>query len=83
MCMSIILQTAFNTQKDFGKEFREAAWAAEQRTVHGLPSESRNIPERHTFRDVSIMAEEARRRAEIARLAFFLRWIVQVFCIYQ
>ncbi|XP_021813582.1 plasma membrane ATPase 1-like [Prunus avium] len=67
---SLILnkRTAFNTQKDFGKEFREAAWAAEQRTVHGLPSEPRNIPERHTFRDVSIMAEEARRRAEIARL---------------
>ncbi|KAM1575547.1 hypothetical protein PS2_031834 [Malus domestica] len=62
-------RTAFNTQKDFGKEFREAAWAAEQRTVHGLPSmEAKNIPERHTFRDVSIMAEEARRRAEIARL---------------
>lgn len=35
--------------------------------------EAKNIPERHTFRDVSIMAEEARRRAEIARLVLFLK----------
>ena len=36
--------------------------------------EAKNIPERNTFRDVSIMAEEARRRAEIARLVFFLKF---------
>lgn len=62
-------QTAFSTQKDFGKEAREAAWAAEQRTLHGLQStETKVFPEKHTFRDINIMAEEARRRAEIARL---------------
>ncbi|KAJ4712684.1 Plasma membrane ATPase [Melia azedarach] len=62
-------RTAFSTQKDFGKEAREAAWAAEQRTLHGLQStETKVFPEKHTFRDINIMAEEARRRAEIARL---------------
>eukprot|EP00257_Ricinus_communis_P022509 XP_015582261.1 plasma membrane ATPase 1 [Ricinus communis] len=62
-------RTAMTTQKDFGKEAREAAWAAEQRTLHGLQSaESKIFSEKHTFRDISIMAEEARRRAEIARL---------------
>ncbi|KAF9685433.1 hypothetical protein SADUNF_Sadunf03G0054100 [Salix dunnii] len=61
--------TAMTTQKDFGKEAREAAWAAEQRTLHGLQStEAKLLSEKHTFRDINIMAEEARRRAEIARL---------------
>ena len=65
-------QTAFTTRKDFGKEAREAAWAAEQRTLHGLQSiETKSIAERHTFRDISVMAEEAKRRAEIARLVSF------------
>lgn len=62
-------RTAFNNQKDFGKEAREAAWATEQRTLHGLQSSGiKNFSEKHTFRDISVMAEEARRRAEIARL---------------
>ncbi|GMN56394.1 hypothetical protein TIFTF001_025510 [Ficus carica] len=63
-------RTAFTNKKDFGKEAREAAWATEQRTLHGLQTaESKLISERvHTFRDISLMAEEARRRAEIARL---------------
>lgn len=56
------------TQKDFGKEAREAAWATEQRTLHGLATPDKTSFEKHTFRDINIMAEEARRRAEIARL---------------
>ncbi|KAG6782391.1 hypothetical protein POTOM_011791 [Populus tomentosa] len=64
--------TAMTTQKDFGKEAREAAWAAEQRTLHGLQSmEAKSFSEKHTFRDINIMAEEARRRAEIASFGFF------------
>ncbi|KAJ8526734.1 hypothetical protein K7X08_029211 [Anisodus acutangulus] len=60
---------AFTNRKDFGKEAREAAWAAEQRTIHGLQSaETRTFPENYTFREISIMAEEAKRRADIARL---------------
>lgn len=62
-------QTAFNEQNDFGKEARKAAWATEQRTIHGLQSiETKTVGERHTFGDISGMAEEAKRRAEIARL---------------
>ncbi|KAG8653726.1 plasma membrane ATPase 1 isoform X1 [Manihot esculenta] len=62
-------RTAFTSKKDFGKEAREAAWAAEQRTLHGLQSaETKIFPDRTPFRDISIMAEEAKRRAEIARL---------------
>ncbi|TKY68932.1 ATPase 11 [Spatholobus suberectus] len=62
-------RTAFTNKKDFGKEAREAAWAAEQRTLHGLHSaESKGFTEKHTFREINTLAEEARRRAEIARL---------------
>ncbi|KAM7472045.1 hypothetical protein LguiA_010228 [Lonicera macranthoides] len=62
-------RTAFTTAKDFGREAREAAWATEQRTLHGLQSvEPKLFTERGTFRDINLMAEEAKRRAEIARL---------------
>ncbi|KAK9911016.1 hypothetical protein M0R45_034944 [Rubus argutus] len=61
--------TAFTSKKDFGKESREAAWAAEQRMVHGLQSVERKMfSEKNTFRDINLMAEEAKTRAEIARL---------------
>ena len=70
----LFFQTAFTTQKDFGKGAREAAWAAEPRTLHGLQSvEVKMLSERHTFRVINIMADEARRRAEIARLLSFLK----------
>lgn len=70
---SELSQTAFTTQKDFGKEAREAAWAAEQRTLHGLQStDTKVFSEKHTFRDIGVMAEEARRRAEIARYVYTL-----------
>ncbi|KAJ9556149.1 hypothetical protein OSB04_010763 [Centaurea solstitialis] len=61
-------KTAFTMQKDFGREAREAAWATEQRTLHGLTSEAKIFAENYTFRDINMMAEEAKRRAEIARL---------------
>ncbi|KAK1303739.1 Plasma membrane ATPase 1 [Acorus calamus] len=65
-------KTAFTNKKDFGKEAREAAWAREQRTLHGLQSaETRMFSERTTFGDINQMAEEAKRRAEIARLREF------------
>jgi H+-transporting ATPase len=67
-----VYQTAFTNKKNFGKEAREAAWAAEQRTLHGLQSaETKRFSEKHTFRDIILMAEEAKRRAEIARLVFY------------
>ncbi|KAF6146134.1 hypothetical protein GIB67_015572, partial [Kingdonia uniflora] len=62
-------RTAFTNQKEFGKEAREVAWVSEQRILHGLHSMDKNaFTERHTFGDINNMAEEARKRAEIARL---------------
>ncbi|ONK73511.1 uncharacterized protein A4U43_C04F32390 [Asparagus officinalis] len=60
---------AFTNRKDFGREAREAAWAREQRTLHGLqPAEPLIFMERGNFSDINQMAEEAKRRAEITRL---------------
>ncbi|XP_044479584.1 ATPase 9, plasma membrane-type [Mangifera indica] len=57
-------KTAFTTKKDYGKGEREAQWALAQRTLHGLqPPE----PERG-YRELSEIAEQAKRRAEVARL---------------
>ncbi|POO03824.1 P-type ATPase [Trema orientale] len=63
-------KTAFTTKKDYGKEEREAQWAAAQRTLHGLqPPESNNLfPEKSSYRELSEIAEQAKRRAEVARL---------------
>ncbi|KAJ6812010.1 ATPase 11, plasma membrane-type-like [Iris pallida] len=60
---------AFTRQKDFGKEARELKWAHAQRTLHGLqPPDTKMFRDRTTFTDLNQMAEEAKRRAEIARL---------------
>ncbi|THF99466.1 hypothetical protein TEA_016338 [Camellia sinensis var. sinensis] len=63
-------RTAFTRKKDFGREERELKWAHAQRTLHGLqPPESKVLfSDRSTFTDLNQMAEEAKRRAEIARL---------------
>ncbi|CAN7015143.1 unnamed protein product [Brassica rapa subsp. trilocularis] len=63
-------RTALTTKKGFGKEEREAQWAVAQRTHHGLqPKEPVHIiPEQGTYRELSEIAEQAKRRAEIARL---------------
>ncbi|KAL7221285.1 hypothetical protein ACSBR1_023270 [Camellia fascicularis] len=62
-------RTAFTRKKDFGREERELKWAHAQRTLHGLqPPESKVLfSDRSTFTDLNQMAEEAKRRAEIAR----------------
>ncbi|WJZ84975.1 hypothetical protein VitviT2T_004547 [Vitis vinifera] len=63
-------KTAFTTKKDYGKEEREAQWAAAQRTLHGLqPPETSNIfSDKSGYRELSEIAEQAKRRAEVARL---------------
>eukprot|EP01018_Ginkgo_biloba_P001579 Gb_40480 [translate_table: standard] len=62
-------RTAFTRQKDFGKEAREVKWAHAQRTLHGLqPPDTKLFGERSSFKELNQMAEEAKRRAEIARL---------------
>ncbi|KAF1883651.1 hypothetical protein Lal_00012568 [Lupinus albus] len=65
-----IFPTAFTTKKDYGKEEREAQWAAAQRTLHGLqPPETSNLfNEKNSYRELSEIAEQAKRRAEVARL---------------
>lgn len=65
----VIKQTAFTTKKDYGKEEREAQWAHAQRTLHGLqPPETSNLfPEKSSYRELSEIAEQAKRRAEVAR----------------
>ncbi|XP_052196491.1 plasma membrane ATPase 3-like [Diospyros lotus] len=61
---------AFTRKKDFGKEERELKWAQAQRTLHGLqpPETKTKFADRSTFTELNQMAEEAKRRAEIARL---------------
>ncbi|KAK3013627.1 hypothetical protein RJ639_010253 [Escallonia herrerae] len=60
---------AFTRQKDFGKEQRELKWAHAQRTLHGLEVPNAKIfNDRANFTELNQMAEEAKRRAEIARI---------------
>ncbi|GAA0161860.1 primary active transporter [Lithospermum erythrorhizon] len=64
-------KTAFTTKKDYGKEEREAQWAVAQRTLHGLqpPAASTAIFEdKNSYRELSEIAEQAKKRAEMARL---------------
>ncbi|GFP81607.1 plasma membrane ATPase 4 [Phtheirospermum japonicum] len=63
-------KTAFTTKSNYGKEEREAQWAAAQRTLHGLqPPETTNLfTEKTSYRELSEIAEQAKRRAEVARL---------------
>ncbi|KAL5725052.1 P-type H(+)-exporting transporter [Ranunculus cassubicifolius] len=60
---------AFTRQKDFGKEARELKWAHAQRTLHGLQAPDTKMFDNHgSFVELNQMAEDAKRRAEIARL---------------
>ncbi|XP_039132133.1 plasma membrane ATPase [Dioscorea cayenensis subsp. rotundata] len=63
-------KTAFTTKKDYGREEREAQWAMAQRTLHGLqPPETTNLfSDKNSYRELSEIAEQAKRRAEVARL---------------
>lgn len=48
-----------------------AAWATETRTQHGLETGQKPMYERHGATELSNMADEAKRRAELARLDSF------------
>ncbi|XP_075663902.1 ATPase 10, plasma membrane-type isoform X2 [Castanea sativa] len=58
-------KTAFTSKKDYGKEDRAAQWVLSQRSLQGLTSA--DLLETNGRRS-SLIAEQARRRAEIARL---------------
>ncbi|KAK4796132.1 hypothetical protein SAY86_028458 [Trapa natans] len=63
-------KTAFTTKKDYGKGEREAQWARKQRTLHGLqPPDTLDLfNDKNNYRELSEIAEQAKKRAEIARL---------------
>ncbi|KHN31888.1 ATPase 9, plasma membrane-type [Glycine soja] len=63
-------RVAFTTKKDYGKGEREAQWAAAQRTLHGLnpPETEEMLNEKNNYRELSELAEQAKKRAEVARL---------------
>ncbi|XP_058180318.1 ATPase 8, plasma membrane-type [Rhododendron vialii] len=63
-------KTAFTTKKDYGKGEREAQWALAQRTLHGLPAEASGVfnEKNDNYHELSEIAEQAKKRAEIARL---------------
>lgn len=62
-------QVAFTRKKDYGKEAREAQWAHAQRTLHGLhpPEPNKLFSDRSSYHELTEIAEQAKRRAEIAR----------------
>lgn len=65
------MQTAFSNKKDYGREEREAQWALAQRTLHGLhpPETSTLFSDKSSYWELSEIAEQAKRRAEVARYA--------------
>lgn len=67
-CIFVILtfglqQTAFTSKKDYGKDDRAVKWVLSQRSLQGLMSTDLGASGRRS----SLIAEQARRRAEIAR----------------
>ncbi|KAK8550480.1 hypothetical protein V6N12_039188 [Hibiscus sabdariffa] len=67
-CSTHIIETAFTTKKEYGKEEREAQWAANQRTLHGLSTPETSWANEKCRREVTEIAEQAKKRAEIVRL---------------
>ncbi|GMI77823.1 TRANSPARENT TESTA 13, autoinhibited H(+)-ATPase isoform 10 [Hibiscus trionum] len=59
-------KTAFTSKKDYGKEDREAKWILSQRSLQGLMAADLGFNGRRSRS--SLIADQARRRAEIARL---------------
>ncbi|KAL7134555.1 hypothetical protein ABFS83_11G034600 [Erythranthe nasuta] len=62
-------RVAFTTKKDYGRGEREAQWAVAQRTLHGLSAgETPALLHDKNYGELSEIAEQAKRRAEVARL---------------
>ncbi|KVH98064.1 Cation-transporting P-type ATPase [Cynara cardunculus var. scolymus] len=72
LCFAFLVAqlTAFTTKKDYGRGEREAQWATAQRTLHGLQAPDANeiLKDKNNYRELSELAEQAKRRAEVARL---------------
>ncbi|RLN07111.1 ATPase 2, plasma membrane-type-like [Panicum miliaceum] len=64
-------KTAFVNRNDYGRGEREAQWATAQRTLHGLnqaTTSSDLFGDNTGYRELSELAEQAAKRAEVARL---------------
>lgn len=61
------IKVAFSTKMDYGKGEREAQWALAQRTLHGLQPPEALFHDKSNHQDTSDIAEQAKRRAEVAR----------------
>ncbi|KAL9407002.1 hypothetical protein Peur_003974 [Populus x canadensis] len=63
-------KTAFTSKKDYGKGERMAKWSAAQRTIDGVhpPEGSELYRDKSNHRELSSIAEQAKMRAEVARL---------------
>ncbi|KAL0299640.1 UNVERIFIED_CONTAM: Plasma membrane ATPase 4 [Sesamum radiatum] len=56
-------------KKDYGREEREIQWAKAQRTLHGLePMKTAGVSSKQSYKQLSLLAEKDKRRAEFARL---------------
>merc|ERR1712137_552936 len=60
-------KTAFTSKKDYGRGEREAQWVMAQRTIHGLHRPEVMFNDKGN-NELSEIAEQAKRRAEVARL---------------
>ncbi|XP_011034499.1 PREDICTED: plasma membrane ATPase 4-like [Populus euphratica] len=63
-------KTAFTSKKDYGKGERMAQWSAAQRTIDVVhpPEGSELYRDKSNHRELSSIAEQAKMRAEVARL---------------
>ncbi|GAA0144677.1 primary active transporter [Lithospermum erythrorhizon] len=61
-------RTAFTRKKNFGKEERELKWLKAQRSLHGLHQAESLSGDKPRVNEQNQLAEDARRRAEMARI---------------
>ncbi|KAL0425139.1 UNVERIFIED_CONTAM: Plasma membrane ATPase 4 [Sesamum radiatum] len=63
-------KTAFTSKKDYGGGERKAQWVMAQRNLHGLqPTDAPELfADKNNYRELTEIAEQAKKRAEVARL---------------
>ncbi|KAF3338923.1 plasma membrane ATPase 4-like protein [Carex littledalei] len=63
-----VSHVGLTNKKDYGKGERQAQWAVDQRTLHGLKTNGSAHYNEASYTELSEIAEQAKRRAEVARL---------------
>uniref|UniRef100_A0A0D3FBM0 Plasma membrane ATPase n=1 Tax=Oryza barthii TaxID=65489 RepID=A0A0D3FBM0_9ORYZ len=74
-------KTAFVNKNDYGKGEREAQWATAQRTLHGLNQSSTSsdlFNDKTGYRELSEIAEQAAKRAELHTLKGHVESVVKL-----